>query len=106
VSTNPLEDDAARDQRIRELAYHLWQADGKPHGQDLEYWERARELVGMEESRGSGQISPAVDDAHRVEGEIVDEAALEENLGEFPGRLSDQGDRPQTPSRKNRRSIE
>ena len=36
MSDNPLEDDAARDQRIRERAYHLWEADGQPHGRDLE----------------------------------------------------------------------
>jgi hypothetical protein len=75
MSNNPLEDDPARDARIREVAYHLWEADGCPHHRDLEYWERARELVGMEESRGAGQISPAADDAHRVDGQIVDEAA-------------------------------
>jgi hypothetical protein len=103
MSNNPLEDDPARDARIREVAYHLWEADGCPHHRDLEYWERARELVGMEESRGAGQISPAADDAHRVDGQIVDEAALEDNLGEFPGRLTDQGEREQTPSRRSRK---
>ena len=103
MSNNPLEDDAGRDERIRERAYHLWQADGEPHGRDGEYWERARELVGMEESAGAGQISPQDDEAHRIDGQIVDEAALQENLGEFPGRQTDQGDRQPTPSRPARR---
>ncbi len=102
MSTNPLEDDSRRDQRIRERAYHLWQAEGEPHGREAEYWERARELVGMEESRGAGQISPEADEAHRVDGQIVDEADLEENLGEFPGRQTDQGDRLQAPTRRDR----
>jgi hypothetical protein len=31
----------------------------------------------------------------------VEEAALQENYGEVPGRLTDQGDRPQTPEREN-----
>ena len=53
---NPLEIDPEREQRVRERAYHLWEADGKPHGQDVGYWERARELVGMEESAGAGQL--------------------------------------------------
>jgi hypothetical protein len=100
MSNNPLEDDPKREQRIRERAYHLWQADGEPHGRDAEYWERARELVGMAESAGAGQISPAADAAHRINGQIVDEAALEENLGEFPGRQTDQGDRGMAPVRK------
>ena len=26
------ESDEQRDQRIRERAYHLWEADGRPHG--------------------------------------------------------------------------
>jgi hypothetical protein len=28
---------------------------------------------------------------------MVEDAAIQENLGEFPGRLTDQGDRQQTP---------
>jgi hypothetical protein len=53
---NPLAIDPEREQRIRERAYHLWEADGKPHGRDVEYWERARQLTGMEESGGSGLL--------------------------------------------------
>ena len=30
-------DDAA----VREKAYYLWEEDGKPHGRDQEYWQRA-----------------------------------------------------------------
>jgi hypothetical protein len=32
MSTNPLEADPARDERIRERAYYLWEADGCPPG--------------------------------------------------------------------------
>ena len=49
---NPLQTNPAREERVREHAYHLWEADGKPHGRDVEYWQRARELVAMEESAG------------------------------------------------------
>lgn len=104
MSNNPLEDDAERDTRIRQRAYHLWKADGEPHGRDEEYWERARELIGMAESTGSGQLSPEKDDAHRLNGQIVEEAALQENLGEFPGRQEDQGERAPTPSKRKRKS--
>jgi len=93
MSDNPLEDSPARITRIRERAYHLWEADGSPHGRDVEYWERARELIGIEESPGAGEIpvtSIAADDA-------VDEAALQDNLGEFPGLQKDQGDARPTP---------
>jgi hypothetical protein len=46
----PQPDVADHDQRIRELAYRLWEADGKMHGRDLEYWHRARDLIGSEDS--------------------------------------------------------
>jgi hypothetical protein len=32
----------------------------------------------------------------------VEEASIQENLGEFPDRLSDQGEREATPRRRNR----
>ncbi len=100
-SNNPLEDDPARDERIRERAYELWQADGGPHGNDLEYWERARELVGMEDSRQTGQLAvPDIDDPSVIFGQAVEEASIQENLGEFPDRLSDQGEHAQTPRRE------
>jgi hypothetical protein len=99
MSDNPLEFDAVRDQRIRKRAYHLWEEDGCPEGRDLEYWERARELVAMEDSDGAGQLpNPAIAGGN---GELVEEASLQENLGEFPDRFTDQGDRAETPSLKN-----
>ncbi len=100
MSDNPLENDTAREEKIRERAYHLWKADGSPIGNDLEYWERARELVGMETSQGAGQIEVASEDNPRmIHGMLVEEASIQENLGEFPDRLADQGEHPQFPSR-------
>lgn len=92
---NPLEKNPEREARIRERAYRLWEEEGRPHGRDVEFWERARELDAIENSRGAGQIP--VTDAARVE-----EAELQENLGEFPGR-TDQGDRDQAPRVKRAR---
>jgi hypothetical protein len=31
--------------RIRERAYHLWEASGRPAGRDVEFWHRACEMV-------------------------------------------------------------
>ena len=107
MSDNPLENDAAREEKIRERAYHLWEADGRPTGNDLEYWERARELVGMESSRGAGQIEISSEgDPRRLNGVLVEEASIQENLGEFPDRLADQGEHPQFPSKSLERSAE
>ena len=102
MARNPLVTDPAREQRVRERAYHLWEADGKPHGHDVEYWERARELIGMEESAGSGLLpNPQTTPASPWETGI-EEAELQENLGEFPDRLSDQGEVQPTPAPKRR----
>lgn len=102
MSENPLEDDPARDERIKKRAYHLWEADGRPHGRHDEYWERARELVGMEESAGAAQLpNPAtLPGADPTRTEPVEEAFLQENLGEFPDRFADQGEAQPTPKAK------
>ena len=103
MSDNPLEDNPARDQRIRERAYYLWQADGCPAGHDLEYWERASELVGMSDSAGAAQAPvPAPDNPAVMAGQAIEEASIQENLGEFPERSADQGEHPQVPDPRNR----
>lgn len=97
---NPLAVDPEREQRVRERAYLLWEAEGKPHGRDVEFWERARELVAMEESAGSGQLpNPQKEPTSRRE-TGVEEAEVQQNLGEFPDRFTDQGEVQQTPAPK------
>ena len=34
-----------REQRIRELAYQMWEAEGRPEGRAEHYWNRAQELI-------------------------------------------------------------
>jgi hypothetical protein len=38
-----------RAHRIRERAYHLWEADGRPEGREQEDWERAEAMEESEE---------------------------------------------------------
>ena len=38
-------------EQIRELAYRIWQAEGYPHGYDLQHWLKA-EAIWQEESLG------------------------------------------------------
>jgi hypothetical protein len=106
MSDNPLDNDPARDALIRERAYHLWDAEGRPEGRDLDYWERARELVGMEANPEAGQlpnpIALGIDPSAPTD---VEEASIQENLGEFPGALTDQGDEQQTPMAKKSRKT-
>ncbi len=93
TSDNPLDLSPEHEQRIRDRAYFLRLQEGQPQGQDNSYWERARELdalhmpVGLEPNPMIAHPDgpPAID--------IVDEAALQENLGEFPDRVADQGER-------------
>ncbi len=106
MTANPLDDgDETRHTRIRERAYHLWEADGRPHGRQDEFWERASELVGMEESAGAAELpNPAsLPGADPDRAQPIEEASIQENLGEFPDRLSDQGERKATPARANRK---
>jgi hypothetical protein len=56
--TNPSEtkDDhviAARELRIREKAYQLWESDGSPAGQAAHYWTLASQLVDAEDAEAA-----------------------------------------------------
>jgi hypothetical protein len=106
---NPLAPpDHAMAQRIRERAYHLWEADGCPDDSAEEYWSRAEILTRMEEAPHAGELpNPATQPgADPLRTQIVEEASIQENLGEFPDRFSDQGERQQTPSKKARKAAE
>ena len=87
------------DPRIRERANRLWRADGAPKGREAEYLERARELQAIEDHPGAGLLpNPAAAHPGAVPPEEpVEEAEIMENLGEFPARLTDQGDRSPVP---------
>ncbi len=98
MSDSPFDDSPAHEARIRERAYALWEQDGRPHGRADEFWERARELIGMEDSAGAGLLPNPQTVGEIIPGVVVDEAALQENLGEFPSLMTDQGDRAQTPA--------
>jgi Protein of unknown function (DUF2934) len=86
--------------RVRAVARELWEQEGKPEGREADYFDRARIIVGIEENPQAGQLpNPEVTPPpHGADG--VEEADLQENLGEFPSRFTDQGDRPQAPTRR------
>jgi hypothetical protein len=60
-----------REKTIRDRAYHLWEAEGRPHGREAEHWERARrefdaaaKPARADQSAGVaplGGIEPAID---------------------------------------------
>ncbi len=97
--TNPLESSPARDALIQERARHLWEAEGSPAGGAGRYLEQADELVRMEQSGNPGQLPNPSDRPNPVPGAIVEEASIQQNLGEFPGgsSVADQGEWRETP---------
>ena len=84
--------------RIRAVARDLWVQEGKPEGREADYLERARILVGIEENPEAGRLPNPGTEPSGTDG--VEEAELQENLGEFPSRFTDQGDRPQAPRKR------
>jgi len=57
----------------------------------------------MEENPEAGLLPNPTDKDPTTLG--VEEAEIQENYGEAPGRLTDQGDRPQTPTKQNRKKT-
>lgn len=87
------------ERRVRAHALRMWREEGSPKGRMDDYLERARELEAMAAHPGAGLLAnPMSEHAGAIPpAQPIEEAALEENLGEFPGRFSDQGDRSPTP---------
>jgi len=50
----PVENTPERESRIRERAYQLWEAAGRPEGHRPEYWEQAEAQIDSEDSQAPG----------------------------------------------------
>jgi len=90
----------SHDKAIRERALEHWRKDGSPAGRLDEYIERARELQAIIDNPTAGQLPNPMTVHHNEVGprQPVEEAELQENLGEFPSLLGeDQGDHLQAP---------
>ncbi len=94
----------ASERRIRAHGLRMWRADGAPKGREADYLERARELAAITDNPTAGLLpNPMTLHGGAIPpAEPVEEAALEENLGEFPGLMSDQGDRATAPMTRNK----
>lgn len=90
--------------RIRERAHRLWVEDGRPDGREIEYRERARELVAIEDNQATAtKPRPRRPQSHAPGGQPVEPLEAVENQGEFPG-LADQGEQSTAPRRHRDRS--
>jgi hypothetical protein len=91
-----------RQDKIREVAHRIWREEGCPDGRADAHWQMARDLVAVEEGYEHGMLKPnpaSQPESLGPEGEPVEEAKLQDNLGEFP-TLTDQGEQ-RPPSRVN-----
>ena len=94
MSDNPLEMTPERQGRIDARATQMWEADGSPAGGLDEYRERADELLRMEDAGNPGQLPNPMTQDEPMPGVTVEEASIQDNLGEFPGASgkADQGE--------------
>lgn len=75
----------ALEARIDARATRLWIDAGRPAGGHARFLDEARELVTLEE------VDPPTLDPEEAAKPVIEEASVQENLGEFP-TLRDQGD--------------
>jgi Protein of unknown function (DUF2934) len=79
------------DERVKHRAYRLWVEEGCPEGRSDIHWDKARELVAIEQNQKLA-TKPAPR-GEQVTGEPVEPIESVRNAGEFP-TLRDQGDQP------------
>lgn len=87
------------EERVRQCAYQLWEEEGRPVGRAEVHWEKARELVAIEDNQDlatkpvprTGSIGPY--------GEPVEAIEAAENAGGFSTR-TDQGEEKTFPERR------
>lgn len=89
-----MDEQDATEQRIREKAHRLWEAEGRPHGRAEWHWDQAKEMVAIEDS-----YQNALEPIPEGSGEPVEPALAAENLGDLPD-LADQGEQVPAPSRE------
>ncbi|MBV8911865.1 MAG: hypothetical protein JOZ05_02360 [Acetobacteraceae bacterium] len=99
MSDNPLDPGPGFFARVQQLADELWRADGAPAGGSDVYRERAEELARMEMAGPTGLAPNPMTRDEPIPGVTVEEASIQENLGEFPAAadLGDEGRWRETP---------
>ena len=85
------------DERVRQRAHRLWVEEGCPEGRSEIHWQKARELVAIEDNQKT-TLKPAPD-PERPGREPVEPLGAVENAGEFP-TLTDQGEERAAPTRR------
>ncbi|AQS88512.1 hypothetical protein AA101099_0364 [Neoasaia chiangmaiensis NBRC 101099] len=94
---NPLEDSPQRAARILAKARELWAADSKPACGPEGYREAATDLVGMESNPDAGQKPVQSPVRLAANGQPIEEAWLEENLGNSGGDMNELDNKREVP---------
>jgi hypothetical protein len=89
------------EERVRKRAYRLWQEEGCPEGRADAHWDKARELVAIEDNQ-KGTLRPVSSGTQGPSGEPIEPIEAVENAGEFP-TLTDQGEEQSHPKRRRAR---
>lgn len=83
------------ERRVRDRAHEIWLREGKRDGQAEIHWALAREEVAAEENIATTlKPNPLIDP-----GPDAEPLLAVEGMADLPGRLSDQGERQDYPSR-------
>ena len=104
--SNPLEQSPQQNARILAKAHEMWERDGKPACGPEAYKEKAADLIGMESAPDAGQIPVKPFSPVGPEGEPVEEAWLEENLGNPGGSTNELDDKREVPFATRRQESE
>lgn len=89
------------EERVRKRAYHLWEAEGCPPGRADVHWEKARELVAIEDNQRQATIPLRQSRNVGPSGEPVEPIEAATNMGDLP-TLTDQGEEQTAPKRRTR----
>jgi Protein of unknown function (DUF2934) len=79
------------EERIRQRAYKLWQEEGCPEGRADAHWDKAAELVAIEDNQKHATKPVSKSIPNSPTGEPVEPIESLRNAGEFP-TLTDQGE--------------
>jgi hypothetical protein len=86
------------EKRIRERAYKLWNEEGCPEGRADVHWDKARELIAIEDNIDL-TLKPVRPDDIGPYGEPIEPLEPAENVGEAPTTV-DQGEEVTLPHRR------
>ena len=92
------EEDEERQERIRRKAYELWESEGRPAGRADAHWDKATELVAIEDNQRLTTRPVADTDDMGPTGEPIEPVEALENTGEYP-TMTDQGEQ-EIPARR------